>query len=367
MYQIISETYAGKHQTELPTPALLLDLDILDFNLKTMMDSVKGTNTAVRPHMKAHKCPAIAHRQIDAGAIGITCAKLGEAEVMVNTGIKSILLANQVIGEGKIRVLAGLNRYAEVMPAIDSKENAKNISDIAKEIGVNIPVCIEVDNGLNRSGVRTVEEGVELAEFITGLPNMTFKGIQAYEGAFRGKTWDEKQTIVDKNIGHAAAVKNAIQAAGIPVEILSCASTGTWKLTAEFESVTEIQPGSYALMETAYYGGGVDFPFKQALSVICTVCSAYTNRLVLDAGKKTVTIDQGIPTLIEDPDATLTFHEEHCLIDTTDKLRGYKVGDKMSLSPSHCCTTANQHDFYYCVRGGVVEAIWPILARSRYE
>ena len=374
MYQTISEAYVGKHYTELPTPALLLDLDVLEFNLQTMKDFLTTTKCDVRPHVKAHKCPSIAHLQIAYGAIGVTCAKLGEAEVMAHSGIKSILLANQVIGEGKIKVLCGLNKYSEVMPAIDTSQNADEINEIAGQFNVVVPVVIEVDSGINRAGVRTVNEAVALAKHITTLKNLKFKGIQAYEGAFRGLTWEEKEKKCNGSwdIGGVKLTlecRKAIEDAGIPVEIVSCASTGTYDITAKYEGVTEIQPGSYAVMENAYYRNDVFFPFKQALSLVCSVCSVYKprKRIVIDAGKKSTPYDQGLPTLIEDPEAVLTFHEEHCLIDTTDKLADIKAGDKLRLAPSHCCTTANQNDYYYCIRNGIVESIWTITARGRYE
>jgi len=366
---MITEVYVGKHYSELPTPCLLLDLDAVDHNIKTMQEYlIDNTQCQLRPHIKSHKCPKLAHLQIQGGAIGITCAKIGEAVVMAHAGIKSILIANEVIGDDKIKVLAGLNRYSEVMPSVDNKENAARISYWAKKIGVNIPLFIEVDIALNRCGVRTIPEALELAEQIENLDNVYLKGIQAYEN--RGddcKTDEEKIKYVQKCVGFAAKVKEALAAKGYPVEIMSNASTGTAKFTSLLPGVTEVQPGSYVLMENAYDVNKIGLPFKQSLFVLASVCSIYKERIVLTAGEKAVSIDQGPPVLVDDEQAKTVCNEEHCLVDMTDKLKHYKVGDPVLIKPSHCCTTVNQHNYFYCIRDGVVEDIWPISARGRCD
>jgi len=366
---MITEGNVGKHYTQLPSPCLLLDLDAVDHNIKTMQEYLnENTQCKLRPHIKAHKCPKLAHLQIQAGAIGITCAKIGEAVVMAHAGIKSILIANEIIGDDKLKVLAGLNRYAEVMPSVDNKENAARISYWAKNIGVTIPLFIEVDIALNRCGVRTIPEALELAEVIKNLDNVYLKGIQAYEN--RGdecKNDEEKVQYVQDTVGFAIKVKEALIAQGYSVEILSSASTGTAKFTSQLSGVTEVQPGSYVLMENAYDIKKIGLPFKQALFVLSSVCSIYKERIVLTAGEKAVTIDQGPPVLIDDPQAKTVCNEEHCLVDMTDKLKHYKVGDTVLLKPAHCCTTVNQHNYFYCIRNGIVEDIWPISARGRCD
>ncbi len=374
MYLPISEAFIGKHFKELPTPCLCLDLDVMDFNTKAMNDFVKGTPVKYRPHFKAHKSLALAHIQINGGAIGMTCAKLGEAEVLARGGIKSVLLANQTIGKDKIQVLCGLNRYSEVITAIDAISNADEISKIACEMKVVVPAVIEVDSGLHRSGVRSIEEAVALAQHIHRLPGLKFKGIQAYEGAFRGMSDEQKRQKCDgeadiPGIVFAIKARQAIEAAGFPVEIVSVSSTGTMAHAIHKKGITEVQPGSYLVMETAYYANNVTFPFKEALFIPTTVCSTYkaTKRIVTDCGKKGCPYDQGLPTLIDDRKATLALHEEHCLIDATEKLSDCKVGDVLTLAPAHCCTTFNQYDFFFGVRNGYVEAVFSIDGRGKYE
>ncbi len=366
---MITEGLVGKHYRELPTPCLLLDLDALEHNIQTMQTYLREHSTCqLRPHIKSHKCPTLAHLQIQAGAVGITCAKLGEAMVMAHSGIRSILIANQIVGDDKIKVLAGLNRYAEVMPAVDNADNVARISYWAKQFGVQIPLFLEVDIALNRCGVRTIPEALALAEQIKRLDNVYLKGIQAYEN--RGDQCgspEAKRRYVAEKVGFALQVKQALESHGYPVEIESSASTGTVKYTAELPGVTEVQPGSYVLMEQAYDPALVGLPFQQALFVLASVCSIYKDRIVLTAGEKTVTIDQGQPVLLDDPRAKTVCHEEHCLVDMTDKLRHYRVGDAVLLKPAHCCTTVNQHDHFYCVRNGIVEDVWPISARGRVD
>ncbi|MFA5536260.1 MAG: DSD1 family PLP-dependent enzyme [Bacillota bacterium] len=370
----ISEFAVGKHYSELPTPCLCVDLDIFDYNIQAMKGLLAGTNCNLRPHFKAHKSTAVAHIQMKNGAIGISCAKLGEAEVLAHSGIGSILLTNQTIGEAKIRVLCGLNRYSEVITAVDDKKNAEEINKVAKELGLVVPVVIEVDTGLNRSGVRSIEEAVSLTSHICSLSNLTFKGIQAYEGAFRGMSDREKAAKCDGTgdiggVAFAVEVRKAIEAVGVPVEIVSCSSTGTCAISIHMEGITEIQPGSYIVMETAYYRDNDNFPFKEAMYLPSTICSINkpNKRIVIDCGKKATPYDQGLPILIEDPTAKLIFHEEHCLIDATEKLTSYNIGDVLRLAPSHCCTTANLHDIIYCTRNGFVEQVWPVNARGRYQ
>ena len=366
---MITENIVGRHYSELPSPCLLVDLDALEYNIKTMQAMADSKHCALRPHIKTHKSPRIAHLQVEAGAVGVTCAKLGEAIVMSHAGIKSILIANQIVGDGKIKVLAGLNRYGEVMPCVDNLDNAKDISRIAKEFHVTIPVFLEIEIGLDRCGVRTAEEAIALAAGIAQLDNIYIKGIQAYEGRGNGSTTSEaKIAYAGETVGKAVAIKQALAEAGYEFEILSGSSTGTCSAVSEMDGVTELQPGTYAFMESAYTADEIMIPFKQALFVHTKVVSVYGGRrIVTDAGEKCIGVDQGLPYLVDDPEAILALHEEHCKIDTTEKLSHLKVGDSVLLVPGHCCTTANLHDFYYCVRNGIVEDVWPIEARGKLQ
>ena len=365
---LISESYAGRHYSELPDPCLIVDLDNLDHNIKLMQDYVgQHTSCALRPHIKTHKCPAIANMQVAAGAIGITCAKIGEAEVMAMSGIKNILIANQIVSIPKIKVLAGLNRYSDVMVCVDYKKNIDDLDYWAGTFKTKIPVLVELDIIQDRCGARTAEETLELAKYVCQKPNLIFKGMQAYEARFPDDclTEEAKKTFAKETTGFAAEVKKYLEQSGITVEILSGVSTSTVCYTTQIpDGMTEVQAGSYVFMESIYDPEVIGLPLKQSLYIVTKICSIYGDRIVLTAGEKSITNDQGKPLLQDDPETGMDLNEEHCLVDMTDKLKNCAVGDTMLVIPSHCCTTVNLHDNIFGVRNGIVETVWPISARG---
>jgi len=365
---MIMESFIGKKYTELPSPCLIVDMEALEHNMKTMQDFADRHKVALRPHIKTHKCSRLAIGQVDAGSIGVTCAKVGEATAMAHAGIKSILIANIIVPEDKIRVICGINRYADVMPCVDSVENVRDYSRIAKEFGVTVPLFIEVDIALNRCGVRNYEEALEIAKEIDKLDNVELRGIQAYEGRGNGsKTQDDKLKYAEDTIKKALDIRKKLSEAGYQTEIFSCASTGTCTADATYEGVTEIQPGSYIYMESAYPLDEIMIPFKQAIFLLATVCSRHGDRCVCTAGEKSITFDQGLPHIVGEPDIKIELNEEHCLFDAAGSIKDIKPGDPILLCPSHCCTTVNLHDRVYCVRNGIVEDIWDIDARGRFD
>jgi len=355
---IIDKTY-----TELPTPAILLDLEKLEYNINLMADFFKDKNCSIRPHIKSHKCITIAHMQVNKGAIGVTCAKTGEAEVMAQAGIKNILIANQVVEMNKLNVLTGLAKLSEIIMTVDNKKNCKDISYAARKRGVNIRILVELDVGLGRCGVKTIEEAVELTKYISSLDNVSFKGIMAYEGSFRGKSKEERSKIVNLRIKKAVKLKKILEKEGINVDVVSCGSTSTWDLTGSFPGVTEIQAGSYALMELPYIKDNL--PFKPALTILSTVISKSENKIILDAGRKSITIDQGLPELINYSSPIIAMNEEHCIVKINDDIKNLEIGDKIKILPSHSCTTVNLHKNYYCIRKNKVESLWNINARGK--
>jgi len=355
-----SERLVGLATSEIPTPALLLDLDKLDFNLRAMSESLKAGTCALRPHIKAHKCPTIAALQVEHGAIGICCAKTGEAEVMATAGIRDILVANEVVDANKIGVLAGLARYCDIMVLVDTKENADQISSIARKFGSKVGLLIDVDVRLNRCGVREPRIALDLAKHIVGLDNVYLAGISAYEG---GHGLD--QQTVAACMAKGIRTKEMIEGAGIPITIVSAGSTGTWKWTSAYPGVTEIQAGSYALMELAY--AEENLPFQIAISVLTTVISRFQQRVVLDAGQKAISQELGKPRVKDENSTTVTLHEEHGLLDLTTDTARLSVGDRLELLPYHCPTTTNLYDNYVCTRNDRVEAVWPIPARGRTD
>lgn len=355
----------GREIVEIPTPALLLDLDALDSNLDTMAKLFEHGPCSLRPHFKTHKCVAIAHLQMRKGAAGITCAKLGEAEVCVHAGIADVLIANQIVSAEKLAVLAGLARYASVSVAVDHPSNCTEISRQAKRMRTTVGLFLEVDVGLQRSGVKGIDEAVQLVKYIKELENVEFRGILAYEGSLCGLPAEEKRQKVEAAMKIAMETKVAIENSGIQVRDVSAGGTGTWHLTGKYPGVTEIQPGTYVHMETRFLEE--EHPFKPALSILATVISKSADKLIIDAGLKAITNDQGPPGLFDYPKHNLELNEEHGKILLDDAIRHVQVGDKLKLMPSHACTTVNLHDHYVCVRWGYVEAVWEINARGRIE
>lgn len=357
----------GLSENLIPTPALVLDADIFEQNINTMMEYLKKTGVSIRPHTKTHKTPMIARQQIKSGAIGLCCATIGEAEAMVNAGLDNILIANEVIGEDKIRRAVSLARYANMMVAIDDEENLADLSEAASAIGVNIGVLIEVDVGMGRCGVRSVEDAVKLAKKAEESKGINFRGVMGYEG-HAVFIQDREERTKAGHIANEILVKAAetIRKAGIAVEIVSGAGTGTYDIAAEYPGITEIQAGSYIFMDLTYAKLGI--PFKQSLTVLATVVSRPTDdAVIMDCGMKAISVERECPKLLDfEGLEILKLAEEHAKAHLLTGGKEPKAGDKLYLIPSHCCTTINLHSKLYVIRKGKVEAIWPIAARGAY-
>lgn len=355
---------------QIETPSLLVDLNILENNIKIMADFLKEKKAKLRPHYKSYRCPTISHKQIAAGAKGITCSKVGEAETLVNAGIKDVYIANEIVDQVKILRIAGLARGdAKIGVAVDNSKNISNLSEAAKKFGSTIYVLIEVDVGMNRCGINTPEEALTLAKQIVDAPGLIFEGIQAYEGhlvystEIPGYTDEYRRTGVKKMIEKVSKIKSALENNGIQVNEISGAGTGTYNITGDNTIWTEIQAGSYVLMDNIY--NRVGLRFKSSLTILSTIMHKRPGRAVADVGLKTCTTEQGPPEIKGYP--YLKIHgglsEEHGKIDDpNDEL---KYGQKIEFIPSHCCTTVNLHDQFYCVRNGLLESIWPIAGRGK--
>jgi len=363
--KIVSQSI-GIHKSEIDTPALLIDLDVMESNIRFMADFFKGRPATLRPHFKTHKCPIIAHKQIEAGAIGITCAKLGEAEVLVECGIKSILIANQIIGIEKITRLAALARHADMIVAVDAASNLYDLSKAAQAFGSEIGVVVDVDVGMGRCGTRSIDEAVALARLSLSLGNLKFRGVMGYEGhcvfIHDKQERTEKCHLADSILVKAA---DAIRQAGIDVEIVSGGGTGTYDITGEYPGITEIEAGSYVFSDARY--SGVIGQFKPALSILTTVISRPEQDIVItDAGLKTMTSEFGMPVLRGIKGAELIkLSEEHGKIHLERDIPELKTGDKVEIIPSHGCTTINLHDYYFGIRADRLETVWKVAARGK--
>ena len=360
------EAEIGMAVEGLDTPALLVDFDLLRQNINRLAEHFASLPAVLRPHIKTHKCPQIANLQIGAGAVGITCAKVSEAEVFADAGINDILIANQVTGGAKIDRVTDLARRCDLMVAVDDPDNVSDLSRVCREKGVTLGVLVEVDIGMQRCGVQPGDETLALARAVEAAEGLVFQGLQAYEGHL---------VLVDDPAQRAAQVKEAfapleetltlLRREGLQPDIVSGGGTGTYDVAGAQTPLTEIQAGSYVFMDATYQP--IRPEFQTSLQVLSTVVSRpVPERLVTDAGLKSMTSEFGWPPLIGGWEAEMNYlSEEHAVL-TLDEpgkvdLQG---GDKVRFLPSHVCTTVNLHDDFYVHRDGVLIDIWPIAARG---
>ena len=324
----------------------------------------KKTGKAIRPHAKTHKSPLIARLQLERGAIGLCCAKLGEAEVLADAGIGPLHITTEIAGEPKIGRLVALRRRADVMVAVDDMVVARALSDALAAAGLRLDVLVDVNVGQERTGVAPRAAG-ELAACVAELPGLRLRGIQAYEGqlqhiyaeAERRAKWRD---CADRILEARAAIVDR----GIAVEIVSTAGTGTCAFAAELAEVTEVQAGSYPFMDCDY-ARVEGLPYETSLTVLASVVSRQRgDTAVVDAGWKALSTDGGMPVVKGRPELRYaTKGDEHGGVTGAR----FAPGSRIELVPSHCDTTVNLYDQYVCVRKGVVEAVWPIAARGRIQ
>jgi len=351
------------------TPALLLDLDAFQRNLDRMAGFFADRPVSLRPHAKTHKCPEIALRQLGAGAIGITCAKLGEAEVMAQSGITDILIANQIVGPIKVNRLTQLGLTCDLIVAVDYGPNIAELSESCETKGVALRVLVEVDVGMGRCGVESAGAALALARQVADAPGLRFAGLMGYEGHLVMLPDPEQRLIkVREATGKLQEAYDLLQQHGLTPEIVSGGGTGTYDMTGTCAPMTEIQAGSYVLMDTTYLK--IRPEFEPALTVLSTVVSRPTgSRIVTDSGLKTVSKEFGWPQVIGHPGvAVQSLSEEHGKLSVmSPESVTLEPGNKIQLIPSHVCTTINLHDNLYITQGGQLVDIWPIAARGRAQ
>lgn len=356
---------------DLITPALLVDLDALEFNIRHLAGYMSRHGKNWRPHAKAHKTPAIAHKQIEAGAIGITCAKLGEAEVMAASGIKHILVGNQVADRRRLVSLAHLQRETQVIVAVDNLKNVQDISQVAIAEGVRVPVVIEVDCGLDRAGLEPGQPVLDLAREIATLPGVSFKGLFTWEGfVLREKSLEKRMQLVHAALKKVVDTRSMLEEAGIRVAIVSAGGTGDYIIAAKHPGVTEIEAGGGCLMDLTYSDlfGHVG-PLKYALTVLSTVVSRpAASRAVCDAGRKAMSDQRMMPRVRNKPGVKLArLSAEHGVLALESEQVGLEIGDKVEFIPGYSDDTVYLYDYIHAVRNDTVEAVWPILARGRKD
>lgn len=358
----------GMPVEQLETPVLTVDIDAMQRNLATMMGILAGSKIRLRPHLKTAKTPALAHLMVRAGAVGVCAAKLSEAEVLANAGITDILLTSEVAGAGKIERLIGLAaRLPDFKAVVDNRPVVEQIARLARERGVVAKLLVELDVHTGRSGVVTPAGVLELADLIRDTDGVEFVGVHGYAGHAQVRPAAER---IERN-GPAMEILSEtvelLKEHNHDVRYVTGGGTGTCAMDVENGVLNEVQAGSFLLMDVLYRNAGV--PFENALRCLTTIISRPTaERAVCDAGGKTMSHDGGPPEVENLPGVRyLRGSDEHgsIAVDPAELKGELNVGDIISLLPSHVCTTINLHDVLVGVRGGVVEAVWPVEGRGR--
>lgn len=367
----------GMAFADVDTPALVIDLDAFERNLKLMADFVGKSGVRLRAHAKTHKSPIIAAKQMALGAVGVCCQKVSEAEVLVDGGIGDVLVSNEVAGAAKLDRLAALAHRAKIAVCVDDPGNAAEMEAAAAKAGVTLDVLVEIDVGARRCGIAPGAPAARLAKQIASSPHLNFAGLQAYHGSAQHvRKADTRRDQIARAVEMVEETLRALRAAGLEARIVGGGGTGTYELEAASRVYNELQCGSYIFMDADYArnkraDGGLFDAYEHALFICATVMSMPApERAVVDAGLKTFSVDSGMPLAWQLPGAL--YHrpsDEHGILDLTNCTEPSKRGDKVLLVPGHCDPTVNLHDWYVGVRGfgtpaAHVESLWPVAARG---
>ena len=362
---------------EIPTPALLLDLDRFERNLVRLARHATAAGKALRPHAKTHRCPEIARRQIAAGALGVACAKLGEAEVMARAGIRGLLITTEVVVAHGLRRLTRLVAEApDTMVVVDNPDNVAALARAASDDGVVVDVVVDVDVGGRRTGVAPGDAAVALGRAVAARPSLRLRGLQGYAGQCAHIVgWSARRDASHAAMRPLMDTRERFEAAGLPVGVVAGGSTGTWDIDIELDGLTELQSGSYCVMDLDYRriggrGGDALTDFEIALTVVATVVSVPTaDRAMVDAGLKAFSTDKPFPPEpVERAGLRYEFAgDEHGRLTVLDPSRAPRLGERIEFFPPHCDPTFNLYDRVYAVRGRDVEAVWEIAARGRSD
>ncbi|MBQ4578763.1 MAG: alanine racemase [Clostridia bacterium] len=348
----------------LMTPALVIDRGAMERNMAKMNGILENTSMKLYPHYKSHKCPAIALLQMKYGAAGITCAKLGEALDVAEAGISNIVIANQIVQKEKLPVLAALANRCRLTVCVDHAQNILDLEAAMAETGGKLHLLVEYDVGMGRCGVSTKEEVLALARLIGDQPHLDFEGIQAYAGHLSHEEDGEKRFAdVQRIEADVAQTKAFCEEKGVAVREVCGGSTGFAHEKPKDTVYTQVQFGSYLFLDRSFQP--LELAFEQALFVQTSVLSVKEDRVVVDCGVKTMTMDQYPPYFPAFPGAQLSFSEEHTTIPVRD--HGLKPGDKLLYVPGHCCTTINTFDKVYVAEKGTVTDCWDITSRGKAQ
>ena len=365
------------NRDEIPTPALLLDADRFERNIARMAEHAKRSGKNLRPHAKTHRCPEIARRQIAAGALGVACAKLGEAEVMAAAGIRGLLITTEVVTDGGIgRLVRLLESAPDTMVVVDNAANVDALARATAARGVVLDVLVDVDVGGRRTGAAPGEPALALARHVAKHRGLRLRGLQGYAGhCAHVMGWAARREASLKAMAPLMETRRLLEGAGMPVDIVAGGSTGTHDIDVELDGLTELQSGSYCVMDVDYRRiGGREAEmltaFEMALTVATTVVSVPTaDRAMVDGGLKAFSTDKPFPPVaVERPGISYEFAgDEHGRLTITDPSRAPSLGERIEFFPPHCDPTFNLYDRVYVMRGRAVDAIWDIAARGRSD
>jgi D-serine deaminase-like pyridoxal phosphate-dependent protein len=364
IYDETRETYGsaiGRERSELVTPALVLDLAAAKRNIARMSAAMHDLGSAIRPHMKAHKSPELCRLQVEAGAIGISVATVWEAVVVADAGLDHVFVVNTVAGPDKVTTVAELAADVDLIVAIDEAANARTLAAAARRAGSTLGVTIEVDTGMNRAGVETPGAAVELARAVSEMDGLVLRGITGYEGhcALTPET-ELRHAKQQAAMTVFIDVAEALERHGLPCPIRSAGGTATWDWTAASPGVTEIQAGTYVVMDN--FHAAMVPGFEHSLTVQATVISQPPGRIVVDAGSKSVA-DGELASIVGRPERPLRFDEEHGIFGASAR-PDIRVGDSVALVPGYSPSTVNAFDAIHVVEDETVTDVWPVIPRG---
>ncbi len=352
----------GMDVSEIETPALLLDLDIMEKNVSEMAKYFDSKPAGIRPHIKNHMSPFLAHKQMDAGAVGVCCQTVSEAEIMAYSGIDDILIANEVVGRSKIDRLLNLTNYTHLMVAVDNPLNVKELSEAASKKKAELDVLIDLDTGYGRCGIQPGDPALKLAQLIVDSPGLNFKGINGYTPASFDEDHEVKRAKQEKKLKVDIDTRDLLTANGIDVEIVSAGCTRDYFISAEYPGITEVQPGTYIYMDIGHRElmGTTPVDLGYAMTVLTSVISIPTSdRVVVDAGSKAVLKEDSRPKNLKGYEL-YSLSAEHGKLRVTDPERSLALGEKIELIPSYGDGTVNRWSRFLGMRDGKLETVIPI-------
>lgn len=360
------------------TPDLVIDLGALQTNVDRIAAAAAAHGVGVRPHIKTHKLIQVARMQMNAGAVGIQVAKLGEAEVMVEAGILDVLVGYPIVGKAKVERLVGLAELARVTVSLDALEVARPIAEAAERRGVELNFLIEIDTGLSRIGVPPGEEAIGLAEQVAALPATHLIGVLTHEGhAYtRAGSEEELRTITREACERTVATARELRTRGTAAPVISVGSSGTFRFAIEVDGVTEVRPGTYVFNDRTQIGLGAATPADVAAVVVATVVSGHrAGEVVLDAGSKALTSDRMISNSVSDTFGLVAaddgsvgeivrLSEEHAVASFPQGVKAPGVGERVAIIPNHICPVVNLFEKATVTLDGAVVDRWPVAARG---